>query len=116
MSGDEFSQRIEASASLFRDFVREVPPHWRDIFWLTIFILPFVYVASVAIFTLAEGLSLVTSNESASSAEMVAFISLPFVLLIGLLIFVVFLISSVVAYRIAKQLFLMPTKSSEEEQ
>ena len=114
MGGDEFSQRIEAGASLFRDFVREIPPHWRDIFWLTIFILPFVYITSVAIFTLAEGLSLVTNNGSASSAEMVAFISLPFVSLIGLLILIVWLISSVVGYQIVKRLFLMSAKSSEE--
>ena len=114
MSGDEVSQKVEASASALRDFVREIPPHWRDIFWLTIFILPFVYITSVAIFTLAEGLSLVTNNGSASSAEMVALISLPFVLLIGLLILIVWLISSVVGYQIVKRLFLMPKKSSEE--
>ena len=116
MSSGDVSQKAEASASALRDFVREIPPHWRDIFWLTMFILPFVYIASVAIFTLAEGLSLVTNNELSSSPEMVASVSSLFVLLIGLLILIVLLISSVVAYQIINRLLLMSTKRIEEGQ
>lgn len=116
MSSDEVSQKIEQSASIARDFVREIPDQWKDIFWLTIFVLPFVYITSVAIFTLAEGLSFVTNNWLAPSEEMAASITLLFVLLISFLIFIVLLVSSVVTYQIIRRLLLMPSKTSEKKQ